>query len=184
MLRQERHDDVTRLTFESWWSRSMGFSVSTYAVRGVLVDTAFHDVRADLGAWIGANKPDGAIVTHYHEDHAGNVEFLAARGVPLWIAPATLAKVRSSVARGDPHAGPLERAPHRVGRRARDGVRRRPLSRSEGSRDAPVAARGRARADRIDTQGGCAQAQAIFRRTPRTRARRRRAAHGKGRLDG
>jgi glyoxylase-like metal-dependent hydrolase (beta-lactamase superfamily II) len=73
----------------------MGFSVSTYAVRGVLVDTAFHDVRADLGAWIGANKPDGAIVTHYHEDHAGNVEFLAARDVPLWIAPETLEKVRS-----------------------------------------------------------------------------------------
>jgi len=95
MVRVQRHDDVTRLTFESWWSRSMGFSVSSYIVRGVLVDTAFHDVRADLDAWIGANPPDGAILTHYHEDHAGNVELVASRGVPLWIAPATLAKVRS-----------------------------------------------------------------------------------------
>jgi glyoxylase-like metal-dependent hydrolase (beta-lactamase superfamily II) len=95
MLRAERHDDVTQLTLESGWSRSMGFRVNVYAVRGVLIDTAFHDVRADLGAWLDANPMDGAIVTHYHEDHAGNVELLAARGVPMWIAPATLAKVRA-----------------------------------------------------------------------------------------
>jgi glyoxylase-like metal-dependent hydrolase (beta-lactamase superfamily II) len=95
MVREERHGDVTRLIFESWRSRSMGFTVSTYVVRGVLVDTAFHDVRADLGAWIATNRPAGAIVTHYHEDHAGNVELVASRGVPMWIAPATLAKVRS-----------------------------------------------------------------------------------------
>jgi glyoxylase-like metal-dependent hydrolase (beta-lactamase superfamily II) len=95
MLRVERHDDVTQLTLESWWSRSMGFRVNVYAVRGVLIDTAFHDVRADLGAWLDANHPDGAVVTHYHEDHAGNTELLAARGLPIWIAPATLAKLRA-----------------------------------------------------------------------------------------
>jgi glyoxylase-like metal-dependent hydrolase (beta-lactamase superfamily II) len=94
MLREERHGDVTRLIFESWPSRSMGFTVSAYFTRGVLVDTAFHDVRADFGAWIDANRPAGAIVTHYHEDHAGNAELLAARGVPMWIAPETLAKLR------------------------------------------------------------------------------------------
>jgi glyoxylase-like metal-dependent hydrolase (beta-lactamase superfamily II) len=94
MLREERYGDVTRLLFESWPSRSMGMSVSAYAVRGTLIDTAFHDVRADLGRWIDANRPDGVIVTHYHEDHAGNVEYLAARGVPLWIAPATLEHVQ------------------------------------------------------------------------------------------
>src|SRR5450631_3027036 len=74
MLREERHGDVIRLEFATRWSRAMGLTVSTYAVRGALVDTAFHDVRAELGAWIDARRPDGAIVTHYHEDHAGNVE--------------------------------------------------------------------------------------------------------------
>jgi ribonuclease/clavin/mitogillin len=73
----------------------MGFSVSAYAVRGVLVDTAFHDVRKDLAAWITENRPAGAIITHYHEDHAGNAELLAARGVPMWIAPATLERLRA-----------------------------------------------------------------------------------------
>jgi glyoxylase-like metal-dependent hydrolase (beta-lactamase superfamily II) len=94
MLREERHGDVTRLVFESWPSRSMGYSVSAYAVRGVLVDTAFHDVRADLARWLDSNRPNGVIVTHYHEDHAGNVELVAARALPMWIAPATLERVR------------------------------------------------------------------------------------------
>jgi endoribonuclease LACTB2 len=97
MLRLERHGDVTRLWFDSWRSRSLGISVSAYATRGVLVDTAFHNARRELGAWLDANRreTDGVILTHYHEDHAGNVELLASRGVPLWAAPATLAKVRS-----------------------------------------------------------------------------------------
>ena len=95
MLREERHGDVTRLVFESWSSRSMRFSVSAYFVRRVLVDTAFSDVRADLTRWLDTNRPDGAIVTHYHEDHAGNVSLLAARGVPTWMAPATLERVRN-----------------------------------------------------------------------------------------
>lgn len=73
----------------------MGLTVSAYSVRGALVDTAFHDVRGELARWIDANRVDGAIVTHYHEDHAGNVECLAARGVPLWISPATLERVRA-----------------------------------------------------------------------------------------
>ncbi len=73
----------------------MSFSVSVYAVRGVIVDTAFPDVHGELDAWVDAHKPHGAIVTHYHEDHAGNVELLAARGLPMWIAPETLAKVRA-----------------------------------------------------------------------------------------
>jgi glyoxylase-like metal-dependent hydrolase (beta-lactamase superfamily II) len=95
MLHEERHGDVTRLRFDSPRSRALGMSVSAYAVRGVLVDTAFHGIRAELAAWIDRSRPEGAIVTHYHEDHAGNVELLAARGVPLWVAPETLAKVRA-----------------------------------------------------------------------------------------
>jgi glyoxylase-like metal-dependent hydrolase (beta-lactamase superfamily II) len=98
MLREERHGDVTRLVFESWPSRSMGYGVSAYAVRGALIDTAFHDVRADLGGWLDAHHPDGVILTHYHEDHAGNAELVAGRGYPMWIARETLEHTRSPAA--------------------------------------------------------------------------------------
>jgi len=94
MLREERHGDVTRLIFRSWRSRSLGFDVSAYAVRGALIDTAFHAVGAELGAWLDTHRPDGVIVTHYHEDHAGNVALVARRGCPLWIARETEERVR------------------------------------------------------------------------------------------
>jgi glyoxylase-like metal-dependent hydrolase (beta-lactamase superfamily II) len=97
MLREERHGDVSRLVFESWQSRSMGYGVSAYAVRGALIDTAFRDVAADLGEWLDARRPDGVIVTHYHEDHAGNAELVARRGYPMWIARETLERLRQPV---------------------------------------------------------------------------------------
>jgi glyoxylase-like metal-dependent hydrolase (beta-lactamase superfamily II) len=97
MLREERHGDVTRLVFESRRSRAFGFDVSTYAVRGALIDTAFGQVGSELGAWIDARHPDGVIVTHHHEDHAGNVELVARRGYPLWIARETLERVQRPV---------------------------------------------------------------------------------------
>ena len=100
MLRQEQYDDVTRLVFESRRSRSMRFGVSAYLVRGVLVDTAFHDVHADLESWLEERRPDGVIVTHYHEDHAGNVNLVATRGLPVWIAAETLVRVRAPASIG------------------------------------------------------------------------------------
>jgi glyoxylase-like metal-dependent hydrolase (beta-lactamase superfamily II) len=90
MLRESRHEDVTRLYFETRSSRAMGLNVSAYVVRDVLIDTAFPDVAGDLGRWLDDRPVRGAIVTHYHEDHAGTVGLLAARQVPTWIAPATL----------------------------------------------------------------------------------------------
>ena len=91
MMREEQHDDVIRMVFTTPSSRSMGFDVSTYAVRGMVIDSACSDVGGELQQWLSANGPRGLIVTHYHEDHAGNVERIAQRGLPLWIAPQTLA---------------------------------------------------------------------------------------------
>jgi glyoxylase-like metal-dependent hydrolase (beta-lactamase superfamily II) len=94
MLREERHGDVTRLIFESRRSRSMGFSVSAYVVRDTLIDTAFAQVGRGLDAWLDARRPNGVIVTHYHEDHAGNVARVARRGFPIWMSAETLERVR------------------------------------------------------------------------------------------
>lgn len=95
MMREERHGDVTRLVFESVASRSMGFDVSAYSVRGVLIDTGFRDVQSDLRAWLDARHPEGIILSHHHEDHAGNIELVAREGYPIWLAPETLDHVRA-----------------------------------------------------------------------------------------
>jgi glyoxylase-like metal-dependent hydrolase (beta-lactamase superfamily II) len=67
----------------SWQGALAGYEVSAYLVRGVLVDTGFPHARAELLPVLDAIRPRGVIVTHWHEDHAGNAAALAARGVPM-----------------------------------------------------------------------------------------------------
>jgi glyoxylase-like metal-dependent hydrolase (beta-lactamase superfamily II) len=63
--------------------RAIGLGVSTYVMNGVMIDSGFprgehHVLRAarELGV-------RGVIITHWHEDHAGNVEALAAARLPI-----------------------------------------------------------------------------------------------------
>jgi len=89
MIRVIGHGDVTELLCSTWRSRLAGFAVSAYVIRGVLVDTAFPQVGPALERWLDTQTVRGVVVTHAHEDHAGNVERMARRGVPLWLAPLT-----------------------------------------------------------------------------------------------
>jgi ribonuclease/clavin/mitogillin len=89
MLTVESHGDVQRLHWTTWRSRAVGYSVSTYAVRGTLIDSAFDGVGRELMAWIAAKKPGGVLITHAHDDHGGNAERLARAGVPLQVSAAT-----------------------------------------------------------------------------------------------
>jgi glyoxylase-like metal-dependent hydrolase (beta-lactamase superfamily II) len=100
MLRVEAHGDVTRLILSSRASRLVGYDVSAYLVDTpggrVLVDTGFPAAWGDLRAYLRtlgggdvARALRGAVVTHAHEDHAGNAGRLAAAGVPLAMGKAT-----------------------------------------------------------------------------------------------
>ena len=91
---EEVEPGVTRLRLSSWQGRLVGYEVSAYVLRGLLVDTGFPRVGPELGAALDAVRPRGAIVTHWHEDHAGNVPMLAARGLPLRMDPACEATLR------------------------------------------------------------------------------------------
>ena len=66
-----------------WRGRLVGYTVSAYIVGDVMVDTGFPGVRGELMRAIESIGPRGSIVTHWHEDHAGNVPELAARGFPM-----------------------------------------------------------------------------------------------------
>jgi endoribonuclease LACTB2 len=83
MISVLRYDDVTRLQLSSVGSVAARLHVSAYVYRGVLIDSGFHRARGEVVQALDALDIQGAMITHWHEDHAGNVELLAARGVPL-----------------------------------------------------------------------------------------------------
>lgn len=112
MIEIQRYDDVERIRLASWGSRVAGMDVSAYLIRGVLVDSGFPLARRALVRLLDERRVAGAMLTHYHEDHAGNVDLLAERGIPLVMHPTTLARLR-------------QRAPIRVYRRLVWGMPRR-----------------------------------------------------------
>ena len=95
MLSIERLGDVTRLRMHTLRSRALGFDASAYLMRGILVDTGFPAAGGDLASWLDAERLRGVIVTHHHEDHAGNIELVASRGLPVVVSEATLRAVRA-----------------------------------------------------------------------------------------
>lgn len=83
MIRITQQDDVTVLHFSWRRSRAVGYSVQAYLVRGVLIDTGFPAAQRDFNAWLGEHAVRGALITHHHEDHAGNLRALVQHGIPV-----------------------------------------------------------------------------------------------------
>jgi glyoxylase-like metal-dependent hydrolase (beta-lactamase superfamily II) len=92
---EEIEPGVVRLRLRSWQSRLAGYEVSAYLLGGVLVDTGFPRGGRALQAALDALHPRGAIVTHWHEDHAGSAPMLAARGIPLRMDPTCESTLRA-----------------------------------------------------------------------------------------
>ena len=91
----EHYGDVTRLRMVSAAGRVIGIDVSAYVVRGVAIDTGFAHARETLMRAVRSLNVRAAIVTHWHEDHAGNVAALAALGVPIALRGDTETTLRS-----------------------------------------------------------------------------------------
>ena len=75
-------------------SRALGLDVSAYVVRDAMIDTGLPGVRRPLVDAARSLGVRGVIVTHWHEDHAGNVEPLARAGVAIWMHPDTETRLR------------------------------------------------------------------------------------------
>lgn len=95
MIERIQHDDVVQLRLTGRVSRLLGYSASAYLVRGALVDIGFPKVAADVARALEELRPEGAFITHHHEDHAGNAELFAARGIPIGAGEDTLAALRA-----------------------------------------------------------------------------------------
>lgn len=91
---------VQEILLRGWVGRAMGYDVRAYVIDGVLIDTGFPRARTALLAAATTLGVRGAVITHWHEDHAGNAPVLAARGVPLVMHPAceTTLRVRPAIA--------------------------------------------------------------------------------------
>ena len=96
-LSVERFGDVVRLRLSSVGTRAVGLDVSAYVVRGVMIDTGYYRARAVLLDAVRAFAVRGVIVTHWHEDHAGNAAALARLGLPLSMRAETEAILRGGV---------------------------------------------------------------------------------------
>ena len=96
MLELETFGDVTRVLMSSRRSRMVGYSVSAYLVRGMLVDAGFPGVAGEFADYLRSARPRGVLLTHFHEDHAGNAELVAQRGIPIAAAPATIDALRAA----------------------------------------------------------------------------------------
>ena len=94
MIQTERYSDVTRFEMASVVSRLIGYSASAFLVRGVMIDCGFHTVVGEFKSLLERVRPTGVLLTHYHEDHAGNAELVAHSGIPLNASAATLAELR------------------------------------------------------------------------------------------
>jgi len=85
---------VRRLRMRSWRGALVGYDVSAYLIDDVLVDTGFPRGGGALMDAVAAMRPRGVVLTHWHEDHAGNAPALAARGVPMAMHPRCEALLR------------------------------------------------------------------------------------------
>ncbi len=90
MLREIEHGPVRELEMSTRLSRALGFKVSAFVVRGFLIDTGFPRMAGPLGAALDRVALEGALVTHWHEDHAGNLALLTGRGLPVAMSRETL----------------------------------------------------------------------------------------------
>ena len=95
------HDGVTQWRFASVASRLTGYSASAFLTAdGVLIDTGIPACAREFERLLDATAIRGVIITHHHEDHAGNTETVARRGIPVWVAPRTLPLVSAPAPTG------------------------------------------------------------------------------------
>lgn len=91
----EQLGDVTRWRMSSVAGRAARITVSVYVYRGVMIDTGFQRARRSFADALSSAAIRGVVVTHWHEDHAGNAPLLADRGIPLLLTAETEATLRA-----------------------------------------------------------------------------------------
>jgi len=90
----EQLGDVVRWRMSSAAGRAVGYDVSVYVYRGIMIHTGLHRARRALADALSSVSIRGVVLTHWHEDHAGNAAMLARRGIAVRMRPDTEAVLR------------------------------------------------------------------------------------------
>lgn len=93
MIKVTEHGDVREFVLSTRFSRAMGYQVSVFSIQGTLIDCGFPRVAPAVATILDSGAITQAILTHWHEDHAGNVGLLAKRQIPTMIGTETLARI-------------------------------------------------------------------------------------------
>lgn len=89
------HGLVSEVVLSTAVSRAVGFRVSAFYYRGLVIDTGFPRMGKTFVSWLATVPVAGCIVTHFHEDHAGNLGLVTARGIPAIVSAETLRRHRA-----------------------------------------------------------------------------------------
>jgi glyoxylase-like metal-dependent hydrolase (beta-lactamase superfamily II) len=69
-------------------------TVICYYVDDVLIDTGPYYARKSIRKFIANNKVEKVLLTHYHEDHAGNARLFVDKGIPVYGNHRTVIKLK------------------------------------------------------------------------------------------
>ncbi len=77
---------VTEIKLDTVLTRTTRLPVMCYLVGDILVDTGFSHTSEVLGRYLSQRKLAAILLTHHHEDHAGNAGALArTHGCPVYL---------------------------------------------------------------------------------------------------
>ncbi|MCP4678411.1 MAG: MBL fold metallo-hydrolase [Deltaproteobacteria bacterium] len=74
---KDQGEGVTEIRLGTTLTRVSRLPVMCYLVGDILIDTGFFHVRDALDRYLSQRKPATILLTHHHEDHAGNAGVLA-----------------------------------------------------------------------------------------------------------
>ena len=97
MLKIDSFGPVRRLTMaRSYFGRAF-YRCHAYLVDDLLIDTGCPAAARPFQQFLDGENIRQAIVTHYHEDHAGNVISLNLSGIPAFAPESSLARVERGI---------------------------------------------------------------------------------------
>ncbi len=94
MIQLVQHGLVTEVVLSTAFSRAVGFRVSAFYHRGLVIDTGFPRIAGAFFTWLATVPVAGFVITHFHEDHAGNLGLITERGIPATVSAETLRRHR------------------------------------------------------------------------------------------